>query len=50
MLDHPGESFDVALLLMDVVNTPVEEIQAAIDVAISPEQAVKLRQCLFTHR
>ncbi len=26
--------------------TPIEEIQAAVDGAISPEQAVKLRQCL----
>ena len=26
--------------------TPIGEIQAAIDGAVSPEQAVKLRQCL----
>lgn len=26
--------------------TPIEEIQAAVDGAISPGQAVKLRQCL----
>ena len=26
--------------------TPIEEIQAAVDGAISKEQAVKLRQCL----
>ncbi len=26
--------------------TPMEEIQAAVDGAISPEQAIKLRQCL----
>ena len=26
--------------------TPIEEIQAAVDGAVSPEQAVKLRQCL----
>ena len=28
------------------MQTPIEEIQAAVDGAISPEQAVKLRQCL----
>lgn len=37
MFAHPGKLFDV---------TPFEEIQAAIDGAISPEQAIKLRQCL----
>ena len=28
------------------MQTPIEEIQAAVDGAISPEQAIKLRQCL----
>lgn len=27
--------------------TPIAEIQAAVDGAISPEQAIKLRQCLY---
>jgi transposase len=46
MLDHPGEAFDVTPFVDGRCKTPVEEIQAAIDGAISPEQAVKLRQCL----
>lgn len=48
MLDHPGEIFDVAPFVDGRCKTPLEEIQAAVDGAISPEQAVKLRQCL-TH-
>ena len=31
---------------MQKCKTPIAEIQAAVDGAISPEQAVKLRQCL----
>ena len=46
MLEHPGEMFDVAPFVDRHCKTPVEEIQAAVDGAISPEQAVKLRQCL----
>lgn len=46
MLDHPGETFDVAPFVDGRCKTPVEEIQAAVDGVISPEQAVKLRQCL----
>lgn len=46
VLAHPGETFDVAPFVDRRCKTPVEEIQAAIDGAISPEQAVKLRQCL----
>jgi len=46
MLDHPGETFDVAPFVDGRCKTSVEEIQAAVDGAISPEQAVKLRQCL----
>ena len=34
------------LLWTGVAKTPIEEIQAAVDGAVSPEQAVKLRQCL----
>ena len=46
LLAHPGEFFDVAPFVDERCKTPVEEIQAAVDGAISPEQAVKLRQCL----
>ena len=46
MLDHPGEAFDVAPFVDKRCKTPVSEIQAAVDGAVSPEQAVKLRQCL----
>ena len=46
MLAHPGELFDVTPFIDGRCKTPIEEIQAAVDGAISPEQAVKLRQCL----
>lgn len=46
ILEHPGETFDVSPFVDPRCKTPVSEIQAAIDGAISPEQAVKLRQCL----
>ena len=46
ILQHPGEFFDVTPFVDDRCKTPIEEIQAAVDGAISPEQAVKLRQCL----
>ena len=46
ILDHPGEAFDVTPFVDRRCKTPVEEIQAAVDGAVSPEQAVKLRQCL----
>ena len=46
ILAHPGETFDVTPFIDRRCKTPVEEIQAAVDGAISPEQAVKLRQCL----
>ncbi len=46
ILQHPGETFDVAPFVDRRCKTPVEEIQAAVDGAISTEQAVKLRQCL----
>lgn len=48
ILDHPGESFDVTPFVDCHCKTPIPEIQAAVDGAISPEQAIKLRQCL-TH-
>lgn len=46
LLDHPGESFDVAPFVDGRCKTPLEEIQDAVDGAISQEQAAKLRQCL----
>ena len=46
ILQHPGETFDVAPFVHGRCKTPIEEIQAAVDGAISREQAVKLRQCL----
>jgi len=46
MLAHPGETFDVTPFVDRRCKTPIEEIQAAVDGAISPEQAVKLRQRL----
>ena len=46
ILQHPGETFDVSSFVDGRCKTPVEEIQAAVDGAISKEQAVKLRQCL----
>lgn len=38
--------FDVAPFVDARCKTPIEEIQAAVDGAISSEQAIKLRQCL----
>lgn len=46
ILEHPGEAFDVSPFVDGRCKTPVEEIQAAVDGAISPGQAVKLGQCL----
>ena len=46
ILAHPGETFDVAPFVNSRCKTPVSEIQAAVDGAVSHEQAVKLRQCL----
>lgn len=46
ILDHPGKSFDVTPFVDGRCKTPVSEIQAAVDGAISSEQAIKLRQCL----
>ena len=46
ILQHPGETFDVSPFVDGRCKTPIEEIQAAVDGAISKEQAVKLRQCL----
>ena len=46
ILAHPGETFDVTPFVDKRCKTPIEEIQAAVDGAVSPEQAIKLRQCL----
>ena len=46
ILQHPREKFDVAPLVHGRCKTPIEEIQAAVDGAISKKQAIKLRQCL----
>ena len=44
ILAHPGEPFDVAQFVDRRCKSPLSEIQAAVDGAVSPEQAVKLRQ------
>ena len=46
ILEHPGDLFDVTPFVDRRCKTPIEEIPSAVDGAISPEQAVKLRQCL----
>ena len=46
ILQHPGEKFDVTPFVDKRCKHPIEEIQAAVDGAVSREQAVKLRQCL----
>jgi len=45
ILDHPGEAFDVTPFVDSCCETPIEEIQAVVEGAISPEQAVKFKQC-----
>jgi len=46
ILKHPGEKFDVAPFVDKRCKHPIEEIQAAVDGAISREQAAKLREIL----
>lgn len=46
ILDHPGESSDVTPFVDGRCKTPISEIHAAVDGAISPDQAIKLLQCL----
>jgi hypothetical protein len=46
ILAHPGETFDVAPFVDKRCKHPIEEIQAAVDGSISPEQAIKLRETL----
>ena len=47
ILDHPGPQFDVAPFVGRRCKHPVEEIQAAVDGAVSREQAAKLKECLL---
>ncbi len=46
ILQNSGEKLDVTTFIDRRCKTPIEKIQAAVDGAISKEQAVKLRQCL----
>ncbi len=46
ILEHPGMTFDVAPFIDRRCKHPVDEIQAAVDGAISREQAAKLKECL----
>ena len=46
ILEHPGETFDVTPFVHLRCKHPIEEIQAAVDGAVSPEQATKLKICL----
>lgn len=46
ILEHPGETFDVTPFIHGSCKHPIDEIQAAVDGAISHEQATKLRICL----
>ncbi len=46
ILEHPGETFDVAPFVDRRCKHTIEEIGAAVDGAVSREQAAKLRECL----
>ena len=46
ILAHPGEKFDVTPFIDKRCKAPIDQIQDAVDGAICPEQAVKLRECL----
>jgi transposase len=46
ILAHPGETFDVAPFVDKHCKHPIEEIQAAVDGSVSPEQAAKLREIM----
>lgn len=43
LLEHPGESFDVTPFVHGRCQTPIEQIQQAVDGAFAPEQAEKLK-------
>lgn len=46
ILEHPGKTFDVTPFIDKHCKKPIEEIQAAVDGAVSREQAAKLKECL----
>ena len=46
ILEHPGQTFDVAPFIDKRCKHPIDEIQSAVDGAISREQTAKLRECL----
>ena len=46
ILEHPGDTFDVKPFVDRRCKHPIEEIQAAVDGAVSREQAAKLKECL----
>lgn len=46
ILAHPKKTFDISPFVYGRCKTPVEEIQTAVDGAVSHKQAVKFRQCL----
>lgn len=46
MLNNPGVYFNVKPFIDPRCKTPIEEIQAAVDGALSPAHAVKLRECM----
>ena len=47
ILEHPGQTFDVTPFVHPRCKHPIEEIQnVAVDGAVSPEQATKLKICL----
>ena len=46
ILEHPGQTFDVAPFIDKRCKHPIDEIQSAVDGAIPREQATKLRECL----
>lgn len=46
ILEHPGQTFNVTPFIDRRCKHSIDEIQAAVDGAISREQAAKLRECL----
>ena len=46
ILDLPGEQFDVSAFVDRRCKHSVDEVQAAVDGAVSREQAAKLKECL----
>ena len=48
LLDHPGETFDVQPFIHGRCKTPIEEIQAAVDGAVSVSQASSYANAFYT--